>query len=81
MKNIGAFEILLCIAILWLGWLLVYIIDSNKSVINNKKRRENMGKGETPNKHWLIGIKECHTCLQLPFVALLVAFVGYYYSN
>jgi hypothetical protein len=40
-----------------------------------------MIKGERPNKHWLMRIKDCHTCLQLPFVALLIAFVCYYYLS
>ena len=38
MENIDAFEVLLGIAILWLGYLLVYIIDFNKSVINKGDR-------------------------------------------
>jgi hypothetical protein len=44
MKNIDAFEILLGIAILWLGWLLVYIVDFNKSAINNKKEERHHDK-------------------------------------
>ena len=38
-ENIDMFEVLLGCSALWMGWLLVHIIEYNSEVINKDERR------------------------------------------